>query len=376
MPLIPSDTDVTIVGGGLSGLSLAHLCEAHGVSYQLFEARQRMGGRILGETLDVGGLTATFDLGPTWFWPGQPRMAELLRTLGLQVFEQYSTGDQIFEDQGGQVTRGRGYASMQGSLRVAGGMAAVVAALHARLDPERVHTGQRLLQVQHLLAGGGPDRVAATVVAEGGERTTIDSGHVALALPPRTVAQSVSLSPAPARDAMQAMRDIPTWMAGQAKIVAVYDRPHWREAGLSGDAMSRRGPMVEVHDASPGAGGPYALFGFVGVAAPARRGRGPELLAMARRQLQRLFGDEAASPLHIVLQDWAAEPETATPLDAQPLLQHPDYGMPSPLAHMMGGRLLLASSEVAPQFGGYLEGALEVSAQAFDAIRSRSRRTQ
>ena len=63
-----------IVGGGLSGLALADALEAQGKDYLLLEARARFGGRI--ETRHEGG--AGFDLGPAWFWDGQPRIAALI----------------------------------------------------------------------------------------------------------------------------------------------------------------------------------------------------------------------------------------------------------------------------------------------------------
>ncbi|MFS0906790.1 hypothetical protein AB3N02_27595 [Priestia aryabhattai] len=56
-------------------------------------------------------------------------------------------------------------------------------------------------------------------------------------------------------------------MAGQAKAVAIYDRPFWRELGLSGFVSSWVGPLQEIHDASPDVGS-GALFGFLGI--PAR----------------------------------------------------------------------------------------------------------
>ena len=39
-------------------------------------------------------------------------------------------------------------------------------------------------------------------------------------------------------------------MAGHAKFIALYERAFWREAGCSGTAMSQRGPLTEIHDAS------------------------------------------------------------------------------------------------------------------------------
>ena len=162
-----------------------------------------------------------------------------------------------------------------------------------------------------------------------------------------------------------------TWMAGQAKILAIFDRPFWREAGLSGDAFSRMGPMVEIHDASPAHGGPYGLFGFVGFPADVRVAHRDRMMELAQDQLIRLFGHAAASPMQLVLQDWAAESLTATQSDVQVSALHPAYGLPSELANLWSGRLIFGSTEVARQFGGLLEGALEASEAALELIKSR-----
>lgn len=79
---------ILIVGGGLSGLALAETLEAQGCDYLLVEARTRFGGRIMTHHLDDG----YFDMGPAWFWPGQPRIAALIARLKLQKFDQFADG--------------------------------------------------------------------------------------------------------------------------------------------------------------------------------------------------------------------------------------------------------------------------------------------
>jgi monoamine oxidase len=64
-------------------------------------------------------------------------------------------------------------------------------------------------------------------------------------------------------------------MAGQAKAVAIYDRPFWRGSGLSGFVSSWFGPLQEIHDASPETRS-GALFGFFGMPAKARRELGED----------------------------------------------------------------------------------------------------
>ena len=59
--------------------------------------------------------------------------------------------------------------------------------------------------------------------------------------------------------------------------------------------------------------------------------------------------------------DWTFDPWTATPLDRQPIYAHPVYGLPATMCNLWGNRLLFGGTEVAAQFGGYLEGALEAA---------------
>ena len=72
-------TTVAIVGGGLSGLYAARLLTDLGIEFQLLEARNRFGGRIL--SVDAKGDLSPdgFDLGPSWYWPAMhPRMARVV----------------------------------------------------------------------------------------------------------------------------------------------------------------------------------------------------------------------------------------------------------------------------------------------------------
>jgi monoamine oxidase len=108
------------------------------------------------------------------------------------------------------------------------------------------------------------------------------------------VIAAVQFDPAPEARTLQCWRDTPAWMAPHAKVFAIYHRPFWRDAGLSGTAQSMVGPLVEIHNATT-ASGRAALFGFVGVGAQQRASLGEEaLLAACVEQLVRTFGVEAA----------------------------------------------------------------------------------
>ena len=83
--------DTVIVGGGLCGLALANSLHRQGRAFALYEARARLGGRILSVSGARDGMA--LDLGPTWFWPDtQPRMSKLLADLDLKFFAQHDNG--------------------------------------------------------------------------------------------------------------------------------------------------------------------------------------------------------------------------------------------------------------------------------------------
>ena len=350
------DVETLIVGGGLAGLAIARELQRLKRPYHLVEARQRIGGRILTQSVDLGDKIAAFDLGPSWFWPGQERIEALIDELGLFAFEQYSDGGLVYENEQGRVQHVEGYASMRGSLRVRGGLSCLVEALARDIPDASIRLDHRVSAVRR-----DGDLMLSCVVHAGSEmELIIRSQNVVLALPPRLAASTIDLGEVLPRPKLKMMAAIPTWMAGHAKVVAVYERPFWRERGLSGDAMSRRGPLTEIHDASPHEGGPYALFGFVGVPAQGRideRGLRNECV----QQLARLFGPQAGEPIDLMLKDWAQDVLTAASLDRTPLTHHPAYGLPKALSSLCDGRLILGSTETAMQFGGYLEGALEAA---------------
>lgn len=352
------ETSTLILGGGLSGLALAEALEWRGQDYVLADARDRFGGRILSACCKG----AAFDMGPAWFWPGQPRIAALAARLDLLRFEQHANGLQTFENLQGEVQRGRGLASIEGAQRIAGGMSALTTALAQRLPDTRKRLGAK---ATHIAQWQG--KVAVTFA--GGQ--TLSAKRVVLAMPPRMAAALLFTPPLPDHT-LAAMAAIPTWMAGQAKAMAIYPSPFWRQAGLSGAAMSRIGPMVEIHDASPADASLGALVGFLGIPVAARHDTG-RLRQNVIAQLGRLFGVEATVPLALEVKDWAQDPLTATLADATPPRSHPAYGLPSTMTGLWGNRLILSGSETATRFGGYLEGALEAAETTLETLNPQRR---
>lgn len=274
---------VLIVGGGLAGLVVARQLHQAGIGFVLLEARDRLGGRVLTVAAGSAGSAEGFDLGPSWFWPDiQPAMAALVRRLGLPAFAQHGDGDMLFERVRGEPPRRlQGMYQAPPSMRIAGGSGALVAALAAGLPAPCIRLGVRVTGVT--LRGA---EVEARFVEADGQAASLVAGDVVLAAPPRLLAATVGFSPPLDPATARSWRDTPTWMAPHAKFFALYERPFWREAGLSGTAQSSLGPLVEIHDAST-ASGQAALFGFVGVPAPQRAQYGEAAIVEAAvRQLE------------------------------------------------------------------------------------------
>ena len=360
-------TQVAIVGAGLAGLQAARLLHAAKVAVVVLEARTRLGGRIL--TVNERGAPAAdgFDLGPSWYWPRmQPAIAELIAELRLPAIGQHSEGDVIFERMSREgPQRYAGQAQEQLTFRLAGGSGALVHALARDLPRERVLPGAQVTAMTLLRDGRGG--VELTIHRGDGTGTATDERLLAecviAAVPPRLLDATVRFTPGLDPATSRRWRETATWMAPHAKFLAVYERPFWRDAGLSGTAQSMVGPMSEIHDATTAAGR-GALFGFLGVGAEQRAALGEASLTRACvDQLVRTFGPHAEHPRATLVKDWAADPLTATAAD------HVASGHPAPrtdawVSAPWSDGLVLGGSETSPSEPGYLAGAVIAARQA------------
>lgn len=361
-------TSVIIVGGGLSGLFAASCLQDAGIDFQLLEARNRFGGRIL--SVDAAGQPSAdgFDLGPSWFWPAMhPRMAGIVEALKLRAFPQYAEGDVVLERSRAEAPqRFRAMAQQPPSMRLAGGTAALVSALVSRLPQERLHLETHVTRMA--VHGGGVTLWAHAA----GENRQMQAMQVILALPPRLAAAMISFAPQLEEQTLALWARTATWMAPHAKFFALYDQPFWRDAGLSGTAQSSLGPLVEIHDATT-ASGAAALFGFIGLNHAQRMALGRDgLVAASVAQLARLFGPRAAQPSATLMKDWTADPLTAT-ADDRIAEGHPVPGRADWVSGSWSSCLSLAASETSAADPGYLAGALDAAARAAGDVMTRLR---
>lgn len=357
---------IVIIGAGLSGLHAASLLTARGIECKLLEAKCRIGGRVLSTRDSNRADLGVFDLGSTWFWPEYEKsIAKLTETLHLETIPQYIKGAMLAERVQNNpperhVLNQNPYA---GAFRFAGGIQSLTEALVKSIPSGVIELETKVETIQL----DDNDSITVKATYAGSEEKELHASHVILALPPRIVAKHINFSPSLPSHLTTNLISKPTWMAGQAKVIAIYERPFWRDLDLSGFANSWVGPLQEIHDASPKTGS-GALFGFYGIPAKARQELGKDrVIEMAMAQLVRLFGPDAHNVSAILYKDWASEPETGVEEDLEPLRFFPSYGRP-PQADVWENKIIFAGSESNSQFGGHLEGAVQSAEQAVQKI--------
>lgn len=430
-------TTVVVVGAGLAGLSAARALRAKGVDVLVVEARDRVGGRTLNHPIGDGKVV---EVGGQWVGPGQERIQTLIHDLGLETFDTYGAGKNLFEH-GDRLSTYRGaiprvnplaLVDVQQAMTRLGRMVRTVTpetpwtAPKASLwDAETVASwtrrnmatrlGRALIglaceavwaadpsdvSLLHFLAYcrsagsledlistdggaqqsrivGGSQRIALAMAEELGDNVVLSEPIRRIAYGDELIVSGdsitvraskviVALSPALAgrfvyEPALPAARDQLTQRVPNGSVIkcmAIYDEPFWRDAGLSGQLTSDRGPVKVVFDNSPPDGQPGVLLGFLEGNQARVLGRWSE--AERRRCVlecfARFFGPRAARANDYVEKIWADDEWTRGCYGAfLPPNTWTAFGdaLRAPI-----GPIHWAGAETATRWMGYMDGAI------------------
>jgi monoamine oxidase len=329
-------SDVVVIGAGISGLAVAEALHRSGRTVTVLEARPRIGGRLLSDPLDLGA---------SWFWDGEQRVRAMTGRFGIATFPQHIGGNAMIDDRDG-VHRYPGNPIDGPAHRFTYGAATLTDALAGQLPEGTVILGQPVVKISD-------DLVVKT--ADG----SWQSQHVVIAVPPAVAATTIELPHALRTNLLAVSLRTPVWMGDTIKVVAIYDETFWRTDGLAGAAMSRVGPLHEMHDLSGPDGSPAAIFGF----ARASLYEGLDETDV-REQLARIFGPRAGSPQKLQIQDWSREQWTNPGSAKGYVPSAPDHSLFGHAVYQqpqLGRRLHWSSTETATHYAGHIEGALEAA---------------
>jgi monoamine oxidase len=148
------------------------------------------------------------------------------------------------------------------------------------------------------------------------------------------------------------------------KVNAVYDRPFWRDSGLTGQAVSLTGPVKVTFDNTPPDGTPGVLLGFLEGQAARIQGEKPaaERRAAVLENFATYFGAAARNPRGYYEMNWSAEVWTRGCYGGfAPPGVLTDYGaaIREPV-----GRIHWAGAETSDYWNGYMDGAVRSGQRA------------
>ncbi len=205
-------------------------------------------------------------------------------------------------------------------------------------------------------------RQTKTGVKVTSDRMIVNAKHVIVAVPP-TLAGRIDYAPNLPQNRDALMQRVP--QGSLLKATAVYDKPFWRDKGLTGQALSTETFISATFDDSPEDGSPGVVFGFIG----GDKARGfkklsrEEQKATALAEFDRFFeSKEAGNAKRFFLTSWTDEKWTrGCPVGIYPPGVMVAYGdqIRQPV-----GRIHWAGTETSAYWNGYMDGAVRSGERA------------
>ncbi|MEA2168961.1 MAG: monoamine oxidase [Solirubrobacteraceae bacterium] len=340
--------DLAIVIGNLDSMALEVPVDAPWTAAKAGEYdRQTLEGYIA-----ANGLTPQFrDLAAAACRPifgTEPREISLLFTLFYIASSGNETTPGTFE---------RNFNTRDGAQmsRFLGGSQVIPIKMAKQLGKGRVVLSSPVRRIEQHKGG-------VTVVSD---KLTVKAKHVVVAVPP-TLAGRIDYTPnlPDAHDAL--FQRVP--QGRLLKFAAVYDKPFWREQGLTGQALAINQHITATFDDSPEDGSPGVIFGFIG----GDRARSFKQLSPADQtatgigDLVTFFGDEAKSPKSTFITDWTEQTwSRGCPVGAYAPGVITTYG---DQIRQPAGRIHFAGTETATYWNGYMDGAVRSGERAAKEI--------
>lgn len=347
------ETAVLIIGGGLTGLTIAYLLQKENIRVKIVEARNRLGGRI--KTI-YGENIPPVDMGATWVGKQHTALLALLTTLGIEVFDQLLGARAIFEPistSPPQVVQLP--PNTAPTFRIQGGTGKLINTLVDYLKADQIYLNQPIKSIQK----------KGTKFFVKSDATQFQAKIVISTLPPNLLAKTVHFNPVLPADLTTIMTNTHTWMGESIKIGLTYEKPFWRADNLSGTITSNVGPIPEMYDHSNVENNRFGLIGFFsGTYFSVSK---EKRLALILNQLQKYYGTQANDFLSYEETVWRKEPFTFA-AHAAHILPHQNNGHPIFKETFLGQQFFIAGAETSDMHPGYMDGAVISATQTSQKV--------
>ncbi len=344
--------DIVIIGGGFSGLLIAYLLREEGMTPQILEARNRLGGRIYTLRSDDD---PPIELGATWLGKKHHHLLELLDDLDIDIYEQYMGDKGYYEPMSVSPPQLVDLPpNEEPSYRIEGGTDNVIQVLADHLDQSQMYLDQEVKDIRKKDA-----RLEVQT-----ESDLFKADYVISTLPPKLLVEYIDFSPSLPDELTDIALQTHTWMAESIKVALTFEEPFWRNPGSSGTIFSNVGPVNEMYDHS--SNNYYALKGFMNDAYHSVSCERRKQLVI--EQLRRFYGSKADNYLSYRELVWEKEPFTYRNYN-QPVVPHQYNGHSIFQNPFLDEQLLISGSETATEFPGYMDGAVESAQRAVRQLK-------
>jgi len=334
------NTDILIIGAGLTGLTLAYLLRDSGKKVVIAESRSRTGGRIF----TVKTKNKKLEMGATWLGSQHTRLTRLLDKMDIPLYEQ-ALGDTAFYEP--MSTSPPQLVQLppnsDPSFKIKHGSQELTDRLLQSIDPDNAYLDtaiQKIIQQE--------DRIIAHATHAQFNATTIIS-----TLPPHLLLSTVAFVDPLPNELIKIAQATHTWMGESIKICLSYKQAFWKVSHSSGTVFSNVGPIPELYDHSDHQ--QNTLVGFLNSAYFSNTKE--ERLQRILHQMVKYYGDRARSVEHYEEYVWRNDPYTFYDYST-PVLPHQNNGHPIFNKAYLNDKLWVAGSETAGQNPGYMEGAV------------------
>lgn len=336
-------SNIIILGAGLSGLTTAYILHKQGIKATLLEARNRIGGRI--HTLNKEN-NAPLELGATWLGKKHLHLNNLLVELGIDIFPQELGKKAIYEPISTSPPQLVHLPPNEDpSYRIANGSSQLIDALASNLDEGQIKLNENVLALNKSKNGFNISTNNNNYFAD----------IIISTIPPNLLVKSISFSPTLPSDILDLCQQTHTWMGESIKICLTYAKPFWRKSS-SATVFSNVGPISELYDHSDITNNKFALKGFMN--GGLHGATEEERKKFTLNQLSKYFGKDALNPTSYNDCAWKNEKFTFCNYDGY-VLPHQNNGHEKYQSTHFDDNFFISGSETAPSFPGYMDGAVE-----------------